>query len=77
MNRLRDLREDRDLSQSEVAKVIQTTQQQYSKIETGKADISAEKLKRLAEFYNVSADYILGLTKEPRPLKQIANTKTK
>lgn len=77
MYRIKDLREDRDLSQSEVARVIQTTQQQYSKIETGKADISAEKLKRLAEFYNVSADYILGLTKEPRPLKQIANTKTK
>ena len=42
MYRIKDLREDRDLSQSEVAKVIQTTQQQYSKIETGKADISAK-----------------------------------
>ena len=60
-NRIRDLREDRDLSQSEIAKVIKTTQQQYSKIETGKADISGEKLKLLAEFYNVSADYILGI----------------
>ena len=69
MYRIRDLREDRDLSQADIAKVIQTTQQQYSKIETGKADISGEKLIRLAEFYNVSTDYILGLTKEPRPLK--------
>lgn len=69
MNRIRDLREDRDLSQAEIAKVIKTTQQQYSKIETGRSDISGEKLKLLAEFYNVSADYILGLIKEPRPLK--------
>lgn len=68
MNRIRDLREDRDLSQAEIAKVIKTTQQQYSKIETGKADISGEKLKLLAEFYNISVDYILGLTSEPSPL---------
>ncbi|MBO5323026.1 MAG: helix-turn-helix transcriptional regulator [Oscillospiraceae bacterium] len=70
MYRIRDLREDRDLSQADIAKVIQTTQQQYSKIETGKADISGEKLIRLAEFYNVSTDYILGLSKESRPLKK-------
>lgn len=70
MYRIRDLREDRDLSQAQIAKVIKTTQQQYSKIETGKADISGEKLRLLAEYYNVSADYILGLIKEPRPLKQ-------
>lgn len=69
MYRIRDLREDRDLSQTEIAKVLQTTQQQYSKIETGRSDISGEKLKLLAKFYNVSADYILGLTNEPRPLK--------
>ena len=69
MNRIRDLREDRDLSQAQIASVIKTTQQQYSKIETGKADISGEKLKLLAMFYNVSVDYILGLTNELRPLK--------
>lgn len=68
MNRIRDLREDRDISQAEIAKVIKTTQQQYSKIETGKADISGEKLKLLAKFYNVSVDYILGLSSEPSPL---------
>ena len=71
MNRIRALREDRDLSQETVAKIIKTTQQQYSKIETGKADISGEKLKLLAIFYNISADYILGLTDEPRKLKQM------
>ena len=69
MYRIRDLREDRDLSQAEVAKVLKTSQQQYSKIETGKADISGEKLILLAKFYRVSADYILGLVDTPRPLK--------
>ena len=69
MYRIRDLREDRDLSQTEIAKVIKTTQQQYSKIETGKADISGEKLILLAQYYNVSVDYILGLIKDQRPLK--------
>lgn len=70
MYRIRDLREDRDLSQAVVADIIHTTQQQYSKIETGKSDISGEKLRLLAEFYNISADYILGLIKEPRPLRR-------
>ena len=69
MYRVRDIREDRDLSQAEVAKIIKTTQQQYSKIEMGKSDISGEKLILLSEFYNLSSDYILGLTDEPRPLK--------
>lgn len=69
MYRFKILREDRDLSQAEIARVIQTTQQQYSKIETGQSDISGEKLKLLAAYYNVSADYILGLVNDPRPLK--------
>ncbi len=64
MYRIRDLREDRDLSQADIAKVIKTTQQQYSKIETGKADISGQKLMLLAKFYNVSTDYILGISKD-------------
>ncbi len=65
MYRIRDLREDRDLSQAEIAQVIKTTQQQYSKIELGKADISGEKLILLAGFYGVSTDYLLGLTDDP------------
>lgn len=69
MCRIRDLREDRDLSQATIAKVLHTTQQQYSKIETGKADINGERIKLLAKFYNISADYILGLTNDPRPLE--------
>ena len=68
MSRIRELREDRDLSQAAIAEILKTTQQQYSKIETGKSDISGEKLRLLAKFYNISADYILGLTDAPRPL---------
>ena len=68
MYRIRDLREDRDLTQAQIAKILKTTQQQYSKIETGRADISGEKLILLARFYNVSCDYILGLSKDPHPL---------
>ena len=62
MYRIRDLREDRDLSQAEIAAVIKTTQQQYSKIELGKADINGEKLILLSKFYRVSTDYILGIS---------------
>ena len=69
MYRIKDLREDRNLSQEAVAQVICTTQQQYSKIEMGKSDISGEQLVLLAKFYNVSVDYILGLIKKPRPLE--------
>ena len=67
MYRIRDLREDHDLTQAQVAKILHTTQQQYSKIETGRADISAEKLILLAKFYNVTCDYILGLSDNPKP----------
>lgn len=62
MYRIRDLREDHDLTQATIAKLLNTTQQQYSKIELGSSDISGERLIVLAKFYNVSADYILGLT---------------
>lgn len=63
--RIRDLREDNDLKQSEVAKIINTTQQQYSKIENGKSEITADKLIQLSILYKTSTDYILGLTDNP------------
>lgn len=69
MYRIRDLREDHDYSQSDIAKVLYITQQQYSKIETGKSDISGEKLILLAKFYHVSTDYLLGLSKDSKPAK--------
>ncbi|MBQ9963663.1 MAG: helix-turn-helix transcriptional regulator [Clostridia bacterium] len=64
MYNIRELRESRDLTQAEIARVIKTTQQQYSKIETGRADISGEKLILLARFYQVSTDYLLGLEEQ-------------
>ena len=62
VKRLKDLREDRDLSQEKVAKIINTTQQQYSKYELGIRLIPIDKLCILADYYNTSLDYILGRT---------------
>ncbi len=60
--RLRALREDRDLTQSDVAKVIQKSQQGYSHIENGRAELKIEDLAALCRFYGVTSDYIIGLT---------------
>ena len=65
--RLRDLREDRDLSQREVAKLLEMSQTGYSKYETGENDIPTSVLQRLADFYNVSVDYLLGRTSQKAP----------
>lgn len=65
--RIKDLREDRDLMQIEVANMLGISQQQYSKIETGSSDINGKKLIKLAKFYKVSTDFILGLTDNPKP----------
>lgn len=67
--RLRDLREDKDLKQQTVADILQITQQQYQLYESGKRQLPIDKLKILCIFYNVTADFILELTDEPRPLK--------
>lgn len=64
MYRIRDLREDHDLSQKEVAAYLHITQQCYSKIETGRMDITGERLILLAKLYGVTADYILGISHE-------------
>lgn len=68
--RLRDLREDHDLSQKQVATFLNMSQTGYSKYETGENDIPTSVLIRLAEYYNVSVDYLLGLTsvKKRRPM---------
>ena len=60
---MRELREDRDLKQSTVAKALGTTQQVYSRYENGVNDMPIRHLRTLCQFYNVSADYILGLKK--------------
>ena len=58
---IRELREDRDLTQSDIAKILGTTQQVYSRYEKGENDMPIRHLIRLCQFYKVSADYILNL----------------
>ena len=65
--RIRNLREDRDLKQGDLAKLLNCTQACYSNYENGRRDIPTEVLTRLAEFYGVSVDYLLGLTNEKTP----------
>ena len=69
MNRLKDLREDNDLKQIDIAKILNISQTNYSKYELEKINIPVETLKKLALFYNTSLDYILGLTNKKRNLK--------
>ncbi len=63
--RLRDLREDHDLNQTQVAKMLGMSQTGYSKYETGENDIPTAILIKLAQFYGTSVDYLLGLTSNP------------
>lgn len=69
--RLKDIREDRDLLQSDIAKILNTTQSQYSLYENGLRTILIEKLIILSKFYNVSTDYLLGLTNERKSYPRI------
>lgn len=66
--RMKDLREDHDLSQEDIAKVLQTTQEQVSKYETGRQMMGIDKYIKLAKHYNVSLDYLTGLIDSPRKL---------
>ena len=67
MLRLKDLREDHDLKQEEIAKVLNVSQTNYSKYELGKINIPINSLIILATFYNTSIDYLLGITNESKP----------
>ena len=64
--KIRDLREDHDLKQRELAEYLNCSQRAYSNYELGQRDIPSEILIRLADFYHVSVDYILGLTNKPK-----------
>lgn len=63
--RLRALREDRDLTQTEIGKLLNKSQQGYSHIEEGRAELKIDDLAKLCRFYQVSADYIIGLKDTP------------
>lgn len=67
--RLRDLREDNDLTQRQLAEFLHVKQNTYSQYETGTHQLPIDVLIRLAEFYNVSTDYLLGLTDVKNPYK--------
>ena len=60
--RMRNIREDRDLTQKQVGKIINKSQQGYNHIEDGRAELKIDDLIKLCRFYNVSADYFIGLT---------------
>lgn len=63
---VRALREDRDLRQREVAAVLRVSQNTYSQYENGVIELTAENLIRLADYYGVSVDYLLGRTRNPK-----------
>lgn len=67
--RIRDLREDKDLTQKEVSRALNCSQQVYSNYELGQRDIPTDILIKLSKLYNVSADYILGISDNPEILK--------
>lgn len=66
-NRIRDLREDSDLTQKDVADILHCSQVCYSNYENGKRDIPTEVLITLADFYKTSTDFLLGRTTEKKP----------
>ena len=66
--RLKDLREDHDLTQADIAEILQTTQEQVSKYEIGKQMMGVDKYIKLAKFYNVSLDYLTGIIDTPKKL---------
>ena len=65
--RIRDLREDHDLTQTQIAKILGMSQTGYSKYETGENDIPTAILIQLAEYYQTSVDYLLGRTNNKKP----------
>lgn len=65
--RIRDLREDSELNQTQFAKILGMSQTGYSKYETGENDVPTEILLKMADYYHTSTDYILGRTNEKKP----------
>ena len=77
MERLRDIREDRDLKQKDIAQILNMSQTGYSKYEVGTNDIPTEVLKKLAHYYNTSIDYLLYETDERKPYSKSLKEKNK
>lgn len=68
--RIRNVREDRDLTQAQVGRLLNKSQQGYNHIETGRAELKIDDLALLCRYYDLSADYLIGLTDRPTPLSQ-------
>ncbi len=69
-NRIRDIHEDRDINQTALAEYLGVHQTTYSSYELGKLSLTADVLVKLAEYYNTSVDYLLGLTDETEPYRK-------
>lgn len=67
--RLRGVREGRDLTQAEVGKILNKSQQGYNHIEAGRAELKIDDLVKLCQFYNLTADYLVGLSDQPQKIK--------
>ena len=67
---IKNVREDRDCTQAEIGRLLNKSQQGYNHIETGRAELKIDDLKTLCKFYNLSADYLIGLTDRPHPLNK-------
>ncbi len=73
MIRLKDLREDKDLCQKDIAQIVNISQTNYSKYELEKINIPIDTLRKLALYFGTSVDYILGLTDDPSPYPRTSN----
>ena len=68
--RIRNVSEDRDLTQAEIGKLLNKSQQGYNHIEAGRAELKIEDLATLCRFYNLSADYLIGLVNTPSSFQE-------
>ncbi|MGX7244155.1 helix-turn-helix domain-containing protein [Enterococcus quebecensis] len=75
--RIRDLREDSDLTQKQSAKLLNVSQTTYSRYESGFLDIPSQSLITLAKYYSTSVDYLLNLTNHKEPYPKISSHKNK
>lgn len=71
--RIKNVREDHDLTQPQVGKLLDKSQQGYNHIEMGRAELKIDDLIRLCKFYDLSADYLIGLTDNPISYKNEKN----
>lgn len=69
-DRIKSIREDRDLTQAQIGKILNKSQQGYNHIEAGRAELKIDDLITLCRYYDLSADYLIGLTNEPVSYKR-------